>query len=90
MSLQLPYGETFFLCQVNHFDTDNDDTYIDKRSHAPLGLSYHPAAAGPAGVVLLRPTSNTEAMAECVELDLTRRITAWREGKGWSTVRRLT
>eukprot|EP00903_Cladosiphon_okamuranus_P009829 g9342.t1 len=49
------------------------------------GLSYHPASAGPAGVVLLRPALNTETTAECVELDLKRRVTAWREGKGWST-----
>ena len=57
-------------------------------SRASSGLSYHPTSAGPAGVVLLRPASNPEVMAESVELDLKRRITAWREGKGWSTVRR--
>lgn len=52
------------------------------------GMCY-PASAGPAGVVLLRPDFNTESMAEGVELDLKRRITAWREGNGWSTVKQF-
>lgn len=52
-------------------------------------MSY-PASAGPAGVVLLRPNFNsTERMAEGVEFDLKRRIAAWREGNGWSTVKKL-
>ncbi|CAM9697417.1 unnamed protein product [Pylaiella littoralis] len=54
-----------------------------RRIHTP-GMCY-PASAGPAGVVLLRPDFNTESMAEGVELGLKRRITAWREGNGWST-----
>ena len=43
--------------------------------------------AGPAGVVLFRPDVDAESMAEDVELELKKRVEAWREGNEWSTVR---
>ncbi|CAM9928395.1 unnamed protein product [Ectocarpus fasciculatus] len=58
---------------------------MDSSRIVPKGMSY-PASAGPAGVVLLRPTLNTEGIVEGVESELKRRVVAWREGKGWPTV----
>ncbi|CBN74807.1 conserved unknown protein [Ectocarpus siliculosus] len=58
---------------------------MDSSRIVPKGMSY-PASAGPAGVVLLRPTLNTEGIAEGVESEVKRRVAAWREGKGWPTV----
>ncbi|CAM9489919.1 unnamed protein product [Ectocarpus sp. 4 AP-2014] len=58
---------------------------MDSSRIVPKGISY-PMLAGPAGVVLFRPTLNTEGIAEGVESEVKRRVAAWREGKGWPTV----